>query len=187
MNFLSPTCRINSPRHWAPFSGLVLQIQRSQKPKLRALSKTAQASFSAYSCHLAQPPALNDYIYPKKWQNGTAPKPLVHLISGVLGGILNFYWEHPLQMLSHFLSFLMIKTHPTPTGEEKKTGPVYSGAPVVVPTVDGLLPRHLLEGNLSQRWIQSMSFCLATRLLPGGYWLIFLEPSLPKTKIAHSP
>ena len=122
MNFLSPTCRINSPRHWAPFSGLVLQIQRSQKPKLRALSKTAQASCSAYSCHLAQSPALNDYIYPKKWQNGTAPKPLVHLISGVLGGILNFYWEHPLQMLSHFLPFLMIKTHPTPTGEEKKNG-----------------------------------------------------------------
>ena len=63
---------------------------------------------------------LNDYIYPKKWQNGTAPKPLVHLISGVLGGILNFYWEHPLQMLSPFLSFLVIKTHPTPTWEEKK-------------------------------------------------------------------
>lgn len=48
--------------------------------------------------------------------------------------------------------------------------PVCSSAPVVTPEVAGLQPRHLWEGNLSQRWTQSMNFYLRHRWFrrPGG-------------------
>lgn len=70
-----------------------------------------------------------------------------------------------------------IKFHPP--------GPVYSGAPVVTPMVGGSLPRHLVVGNLGQRWIQSMSFCLGwngfrSRLKQGNWWKLETLPGTLK-------
>lgn len=70
--------------------------------------------------------------------------------------------------------------------------PVYSGAPVVTPMVGGSLPRHLVVGNLGQRWIQSMSFCLGwngfrPRLKQGNWWKLETLPGTLKLTASRYP
>lgn len=96
--------------------------------------------------------------------------------------MLTFITLYLQGIFCHFSGFRKrIKFHPP--------RPVYSGAPVVTPMAGGSLPRHLVVGNLGQRWIQSMSFCLGwngfkprlVRREIDGNWRLTRDP---KTNIA---
>lgn len=138
------------------FLGLGFPNFNIQKPLARLVENCPSFIFSVLLSDF-HGPQTHHYLYHLSGRLVQLLNPCPTIISGYIWCLETFWLLLPFTFRAFSAISLVtfgkrIKFHPP--------GPVYSGAPVVTPMAGGSLPRHLVVGNLGQRWIQSMSFCL---------------------------